>query len=248
MEVNVTGARILFEIPILGGIPITETLVTTWIVMALIVGVCLYLTHNLKVRPESRRQIVAEYLVSAANNLVVGNMGERFRYYAPFIASLFAMSTLCSLSSLTGLFAPTADLNTVLAWAVLSFVLITYYKVKTNGWKEYGKGFLKPIFIMAPLNVISEIATPMSMAFRHFGNIASGMVISALVYGALAVLSHTLFAWLPGALSQIPFLQVGLPAVLSIYFDLFSGVIQAFIFCMLTMNFIAMAADPGEDA
>ena len=101
------------------------------------------------------------------------------------------------------------------------------------------------IFIMAPINVLSEVSTPVSMAFRHFGNILSGTVISTLLYWALASLSHVIFGWLPGALSQIQLFQIGIPAFTGLYFDWFGGCIQAFIFCTLTAIFIKRAA--GED-
>jgi F-type H+-transporting ATPase subunit a len=129
------------------------------------------------------------------------------------------------------------------------FVLITYYKIKSNGIGGYLKGYLDPIFLMAPINVISEFFTPISMACRHFGNILSGTVISALLYAALAAASHALFGLLPGvlgaALSQFPFLDIGIPALTSLYFDWFGGCIQAFIFCTLTTIFIKQAA--GDD-
>ena len=97
---------------------------------------------------------------------------------------------------------------------------------------------------MTPFNVLSELATPISMACRHFGNILSGVVINALIYGALALASAKLLGLIPGTvLSQIPILDVGIPAVLSVYFDWFSGVMQAFIFCMLTVMYIANAAE-----
>ena len=137
----------------------------------------------------------------------------------------------------------------ILGWAlviILVFVLITYTKIRTGGVGGYLKGFTQPIFVLTPFNILSELATPISMAFRHFGNIVSGSVITALVYAALATASHALFAWLPGAageiLGAIPILQVGVPAVLSVYFDLFSSFMQAFIFCMLTTLYIANAA------
>ena len=137
------------------------------------------------------------------------------------------------------------DLNTEAAWAIVVFVLIMYYKIKTNGILSYLKGLLDPIFIMAPINVLSEVSTPVSMAFRHFGNILSGTVISTLLYWALASLSHVIFGWLPGALSQIQLFQIGIPAFTGLYFDWFGGCIQAFIFCTLTAIFIKRAA--GED-
>lgn len=247
MNIEVTGAKILFEIPVLGGIPVTETIVNTWIVMALIVGVCIFLTRGLQVHARSRRQIVAEYLVGMANNLVKNNMGERFMGYVPFVAALFSLSMLSSLTAMVGMYAPTGDLSTCLGWALLVFVLITYYKLRTQKPLGYLKSFTEPVFIMTPLNIISEVATPVSMAFRHFGNIASGSVVTLLLYAGLAALSSGILGLLPGALgavlSQVPIFQVGIPAVLSIYFDVFTSVLQAFIFCMLTMMYIKLACE-----
>ena len=247
MEVSITGARIYFEIPILGGIPITETIVNSWIVMLVIIGLCLFLTHDLKVRNVSKRQVVAEMLVTTAQNFVNTNMGEKFAHYGPFVAALFASSLLSNLLSLIGMFPPTSDLSTTLAWAVLVFVLITATKIRTSGILGYMKGFTEPIFVLTPFNILSELAPPISMAFRHFGNIVSGGVISALVYAALASLSSLVLGLLPGVLgdvlSHIPIFQVGIPAVLSVYFDLFSGFMQAFIFCMLTTLYIGNAAE-----
>ena len=211
--------------------------------MAVIVGVCIYLTRDLKVHATSKRQIVAEYLVKTADNFVLGNMGSQFGCYVPFIATLFVLSMLSNLSSLLGFFSPTTDLSTEMAWALLVFVLITYHKFKANGPLGYLKSYTQPIFVLTPFNIISEIATPISMAFRHFGNVASGSVITTLVYAALAALSHFVLGWIPGIIGQIPFLQVGLPAILSVYFDLFSGCLQAFIFAMLTMMYISSAAE-----
>lgn len=247
MNLQVTGPKILFKIPLFGGIPITETIVNTWIVMALIVALCIFLTRGLKVHAESRRQVVAEYLVTTLNKLVRDNMGERFMNYVPFIGGLFALSMLSSLVSMVGLFAPTGDLSTCAGWALLVFVVITYYKIKTNHIGGYLKGFTQPVFIMTPLNIIGEVATPISMAFRHFGNIASGSVVTLLLYGGLASLSAGILGLIPGAvgdlLSQIPIFQVGIPAILSIYFDVFTSVLQAFIFCMLTMMYIKLACE-----
>ena len=100
---------------------------------------------------------------------------------------------------------------------------------------------------MAPFNVLGEIFTPISMAFRHFGNIISGAVISTLLYAALITANHALFGLLPGflgdLLAEIPFLGVGIPAALSLYFDWFGSFMQAFIFCMLTMMYISTAED-----
>ena len=251
MDINVTGPKVLytfpFEIPVLGQIQITETLVISWVVMILITGLCIWLTHGLKVENVSKRQAFAEWLVELADNFVVGNMGETFRFFVPFVAALFATSVVSNLISLVGVWSPTADLNTEAAWAVVVFILITFYKIKANGFLGYLKGFTTPIAIMTPFNILSELATPISMACRHFGNILSGFVINTLIYAALAVASSKLLGLIPGVvgnvLSQIPILDVGIPAILSVYFDWFSGVMQAFIFCMLTTMYIANAAE-----
>ena len=125
--------------------------------------------------------------------------------------------------------------------------MITAQKIKASGLGGYLKGFTTPIAVMTPFNVLSELSTPVSMACRHFGNILSGIVINGLLYTALAVLSSKIFGLIPGAvgaiLSQVPILDVGIPAVLSVYFDWFTGVIQAYIFCMLTTMYIANAAE-----
>ena len=225
MELDINGAKILFtlpiDLPVLGPLRISETMVVSWIVMLLITGVCIWLTHDLKEENISKRQAVAELLVETANKFVVGNMGEKFRYMIPFVAALFATSVVSNLISLVGLRSPTSDLSTEAAWAVVVFIMITAQKIRTSGFGGYLKGFTQPIPVMTPFNV--------------------------LIYGALAVASSALLGLIPGlvgdVLSQIPILDVGVPAILSVYFDWFSGIMQAFIFCMLTVMYIANAAE-----
>ena len=251
MELDITGARIFFtlpiDVPVLGQLRISETMVVSWLVMILITGLCIWLTHDLKEENISKRQAVAELIVEKANSFVIGNMGEKFRYLIPFVAALFATSVVSNLISLVGLRSPTADLSTEAAWAVVVFIMITAQKIKASGFGGYLKGFTTPIAVMTPFNILSELATPVSMACRHFGNILSGVVINGLIYGALAVASSALLGLIPGlvgdVLSQIPILDVGVPAILSVYFDWFSGIMQAFIFCMLTVMYIANAAE-----
>ena len=251
MNIEINGPKVFytfpFDIPILGRLQISETLVVSWIVMLIITRLCIWLTHNLKVENISKRQAFAEMLVETADNFVIGNMGEKFKNLVPFVAALFATSLVSNLISLVGLRSPTADLNTEAAWAVVVFIMITTQKIKTGGFGGYLKGFTQPIPVMTPFNVLSELATPISLACRHFGNILSGIVINGLIYAALAVASSALLGLIPGAvglfLSHVPILDAGIPAVLSVYFDWFTGVMQAYIFCMLTTMYIANAAE-----
>ena len=188
---------------------------------------------------------MAEWIVEKTNGLVRENMGKRFMGFAPFVAGIMALSAFSSLMSLVGLRPPTSDMNVVAGWAILVFVLITHYKLQ-GGLGPYVKGFFEPVPVFAPFNIIGEFATPVSMSFRHYGNVLSGVVISTLVAYALQGLSKLLLGWLPGILGSFPLLQVGLPAILSLYFDIFSGLMQAFIFAMLTMLYIGTAAPEEE--
>ena len=236
--IQITGAQIYLKIPMpIQELVITSAQINSWLVMISIFGLCLYLTHGLRTRNILKRQHLAEWIVQTVENVVKQNMGEYFIGFSAFIASILALSAFSSLMALVGLYPPTSDLNVVAGWAVIAFVLITYYKMKC-GPLYYLKGLASPA-LLTPLNVIGEIATPVSMAFRHYGNVLSGSVISVLVAAGLQGLSKLLLGWLPGFLGEFPFFQIGIPAVLSIYFDLFSGCLQAYIFAMLTMMYVA---------
>lgn len=233
--ISITGARVFFTVKFpIQDLVISEAQINSWLVLISILFFCLYVTHGLTQRCETRRQHLAEWIVETVDRIVVENMGPFFSGYSAFIIAILALSAFSSLLSLLGLFPPTSDINVVGGWAILVFILITHYKLK-GGFFNYLKGFTEPIFIMAPLNVLGEIATPVSMAFRHYGNVLSGSVISVLIAAALGGLSNLVLGWLPGFLGEIPFLRIGLPAVLSVYFDIFSGCMQAYIFAMLTM-------------
>ena len=247
--IEISGARIYFTLPTpVWELPITESQVNSWLVMLSILCLCLYLTHGIIVRGGSRRQHLAEWIVEKTDTLVRDNMGEYFKGFSPFIGAIMALSACSSLMTLCGLYPPTSDINISAGWALMVFFLITYYKFKC-GPLVYLESFAQPVPLLTPLNIISEVATPVSMAFRHYGNILSGTVVSVLVAAALQGLSSLLLGWLPGVLGEIPFLQIGLPAILSLYFDIFSGCLQAFIFAMLTMLYIsgAFPADEYEE-
>lgn len=241
--IAITGARVFFTIPMpVQDFPVTESQVNSAIVLVVIFFFCLYITHGMTKKIDLKRQHLAELIVEKVDSLVKENMGEYFMGFAPFIIAILALSAFSSLLTLFGLYPPTSDINIVGGWAILVFFLITYYKMKC-GPINYLKGFAEPVALLAPINFISEFATPISMAFRHYGNVLSGTVISVLLGSALAGLSSMLLGSLPGFLADIPLFQMGIPAVLSIYFDVFSGCLQAFIFAMLTMMYVGGAFD-----
>ena len=241
--IAITGARVYFTIPMpVQDFTVTESQVNSAIVLIVIFFFCLFITHGMTKKIDLKRQHIAELIVEKVDSLVKENMGEYFMGFAPFIIAILALSAFSSLLTLFGLYPPTSDINIVGGWAVLVFFLITYYKMKC-GPLNYLKGFTEPVALLAPINFISEFATPISMAFRHYGNVLSGTVISVLLGSALAGLSSMLLGSLPGFLADIPLFQMGIPAVLSIYFDVFSGCLQAFIFAMLTMMYVGGAFD-----
>lgn len=239
--VEISGALIYFTwegMPLMP-LQITESEINSWLVMISIMGLVLYLTHGLTQKAETKRQLIAEWIVEKVTDLVHSNMGEQYSQYIPLIAAIMGLSAFSSLSCLVGLFSPTGDVNVTAGWAILVFLLVTWYKLK-GGVLNYLKGFTEPIPVFTPMNIVGEFSLPLSMAFRHYGNVLSGAVISVLVGVALQGLSKTLLGWIP-VVGNIPLLRIGIPAVLSVYFDVFSGLMQAFIFAMLTMLNIAGA-------
>ena len=166
MELSINGAKYLaeFELPILGTVHLTQTVVVSWLVMIIISALCIWLGSGLKVTKISRKQAVAEMAVTSLVKFVHDNMGTGFDHYIPLVGAIFATSVVSNLISLLGIWSPTADLMTELGWALVVFVLITYHKIKSSGIGGYLKGFLDPIFVMAPINVMSELFTPISMA------------------------------------------------------------------------------------
>ena len=229
--------------------PITQTTVSLLLVTGILMLLGWLAGRKLSTRP-SGFQVITEKLVSMLYGLVSDTMGRHNLKFAPYIGTLFLSSLFGTLIGMTAVFkSVTADLSVTLAWALVTSGLVWYNNIKNLGFKKWLKGFTEPIVVMTPMNVISEVAQPLSMAFRHFGNVAGGGVLTTLIYSALALVSQIVFGWLPKAALEIfpPIFQVGIPAVLSIYFDLFSGFVQAFVFCLLTMIYVGAACPPPEE-
>ena len=251
------GPGIYFRINLPFGIhiDITQTVLTILVATILLTVVSVIVSRNIKKRPGGL-QVIIEKLVTILYDLVEETMGKHNLIFAPYIGTLMVSSMLCSVLGMTNILrSATADLSVTLAWALVTTIIVWVCSIKNNGFLGWLKGFTEPIFIMTPMNIVSEIAQPLSLAFRHFGNVAGGGVLTALIYNALAVATSFVFGWLPGWLTsilpswlaEIPFFQIGIPAVLSVYFDIFSGFVQAFVFSLLTMVYVGSANPPPEE-
>ena len=289
MNVSVTGAFVYFEIPIFGGIPITQTTLSGFLVTVLLCSAFIYLGKNLKKRPDGK-QVLVEKGVMMLYNMLCDTMGPHNAHYLPLIGTIFLSSICSSLIGMTGfLRSATADLSVPLVWAITVSVIIWRNTIKKDGIGSFLKNYLNP------MNLVSDVAQPASMALRHFGNVAGGGVITSILYTALSLASALVMnaisssGWAVGALmmavgvalfvlgmkkgklalkilagvlfalglfgllqaldvlSGVPLLAFGIPAVLSLYFDLFSGFVQALVFTLLSMVYIAGACPaPAE--
>ena len=200
---------------------VTQTTVSLFMVTVILLILGTVASKNITKRP-GRLQVLVEKGVSIIYGLVEDTMGKHNLHFAPYIGTLFLCSIFGSLIGTTAIFrSSTGDLSVTLAWALVTTGMVWYNNIKNFGFKSWLKGFTEPIVVMTPMNIVSEIAQPLSMAFRHFGNVAGGSVLTSLIYAALAVLSKLLFGWLPAAVAEVfpPIFQAGIPAFLSLYFD-----------------------------
>ncbi|NLW17881.1 MAG: F0F1 ATP synthase subunit A [Firmicutes bacterium] len=209
----------------IGPFEVNETIVALWVVsLIMLVGGFLLTRGKFSWLPKGRQNAI-ETLVESIDSFVGFVMGDERRFFTPFIGTLMVLLLLCNTAGLWSfglLRPPTADINMTLGLGLISFFLINGYAIKSHGLGGYLKGFVSPFFLLLPMNVFGELAKPISLGVRLFGNIFSGLVIGGLIYSAF------------------PFL---VPIPIHIYFDLFSGVLQTAVFSILTMVFIAMAMD-----
>ena len=164
-------------------------------------------------------QNVVEWIVEMIDRMIAGIMGDCEEWFRNYIGAVFLFLLTSNLSGLFGIRPPTADFGVTLGLGLSSFALIQYFNIRHNRGRAFTDLF-RPLPVLFPINLIGEVATPLSLSLRLFGNVLSGTVMMALVYGLMPI-----------------FLKLGFPAVLHVYFDVFSGCIQAYVFCMLTMVF-----------
>ena len=287
MSINVSGAYIYFIIPIFGGIPITQTTISGLLVTLLLCSSFVLLGKGLKKRP-GKKQVLVEKGVMMLYNMVCETMGKHNAHYLPLIGTIFLSSICSSLIGMTGFIrSATADLVVPLVWAIVVSIIIWKNTIKRDGLGSFLKNYINP------MNIVSDVAQPASMALRHFGNVAGGGVITAILYTALGILSSKIISLVSGTvvtpivvfalgialivwgkkgkktarlifgvvfvvvgllgllqyfgiLSDVPIFQFGIPAVLSLYFDLFSGFVQALVFSLLSMVYIAGSCPAPE--
>ena len=230
------GPKIIYTfpdtVPLLGGFRITETLTVMWTITAILIVLALLIPKDLKKVP-GKLQTVLELFVDAIYSFTASTMGEDKIKFAPYVGTLIIFIFISNIAGIFAVRPPTADLNTTLSLALMTFFLVHFNGIRSKGLGAYLKGFFEPFPLLSPINIIGEFATPISLSFRLFGNLIGGMIIVSMLYSALAGITG----------DGIPFLQLGIPIVFHIYFDLFSGLLQTFIFAMLSMIFISGAME-----
>ena len=209
---------------------ITTTHVCVLIVFLIIIGFCIAANRAVKHATEvpGAFQNVVELIVEMLDGMVGGVMGKQAVRFQNYSGTIFIFILFSNISGLLGLRPPTADYGVTFALGIITFTLIHFNKFKYQKVSGVLKGLCEPWPIWAPINIISDLAVPISLSLRLFANVLSGTAIMALIY---ALLSKVAIIW---------------PAALHVSFDLFSGAIQTYVFCMRTMTYIADACNTGE--
>ncbi len=218
MERFLEAPRVIFRI---GPLPITETVINGWLVMAALMVVGFIATRGLRSRPRGL-QTVAEMIVQGCQQLIEMTMGSDKMGFLGYIGSLTMFILFTNLVGLTGLRPPTSDLNITMGLALITFLMIHYYGARSHGVGGYIKTLAQPVVFLLPINIVGELARPLSLGIRLFGNIIGGTIIMAMIYDGVAVL---------------------VPVPFHLYFDVFVGILQTFIFVALTMVFVGQAME-----
>ena len=214
----------VFEIPGTG-IVIDETTVVSWIVMAVILLLSFILTRNLKVEGEiSKRQLLLEMCIEKMQNFFRKIMGPKGDKYMPWLMSVAIYIGACNMVGLFGFKPPTKSMQVTLAMALTSIILVQAAGIKERGLKGHIKSFAKPVAVVLPINLLELIIKPLSLCMRLFGNVIGAFIIMELI-------------------KSVVFFKIGVPVAFSLYFDLFDGFLQAYIFVFLTSLYIQEAIE-----
>lgn len=212
----------VFAIPVFGGIGVAESVVVTWIIMGILVLVSLLVTRRLKVENPGKGQLALETAVSSLYHMVEDMVGEKGRRYVPYLAMVLLYIGLANIIGLLGFKPPTKDLTVTASLAIMSILLIEFAGVREKGIKGWAKSFAEPVAVMTPFNILEIVIRPLSLCMRLFGNVLGAFVIMELIKLVVP------------AVLPIPF---------SLYFDIFDGLIQAYVFVFLTSLFIKEAVE-----
>ena len=202
-----------FTIPVFGGIQVAESTVITWVIMAVLAALSIYLGSNLKVHNPGKRQQVAEMIVTFLDNFINGMLGEKGKQYGTLISVILIY---------IGVKPPTKDLNVTGGLSLISIVLIEVAGIRAKGAKGWLKSFSQPVAIVTPINILELVIRPLSLCMRLFGNVLGAFIIMELIKMVV---------------------PVGVPAIFSLYFDIFDGLIQAYVFVFLTSLYIQDAVE-----
>lgn len=219
---NQLNCESVFTIPVFGGIGVDEAVVVTWIIMAGLTLASIILTRNLKVDNPSKVQLLLESTVEGANKFFDDIVGENGRQYIPYLITVGLFIGVSNLIGLLGFKPPTKDMNVTAALALMSIILIEYAGIHRKGPLKWMKSFTKPIAIITPINILEVFIRPLSLCMRLFGNVIGAFVVMELIKKLM---------------------PVAIPVVFSCYFDIFDGLIQAYVFVFLTSLFISEAIE-----
>lgn len=211
------GSKTVFTIPAFGGIGVSEAVVVTWIIMAVLVGLSIIFVRNLRVENPGRKQIVLESTVGWASNYFEEVLGKENKKYVPYLLTIIIYLIISNLIGVIGFKPPTKDLNVTAALAIMSMLLIEYSGIRRNGVKHWAIHFTKPVALVAPIMVLEILIRPLALCMRLFGNILGAFIIMELVKTVVPII---------------------LPIPFSFYFDIFDGLLQAYIFVFLTALFM----------
>ncbi len=212
----------VFTIPVLGGIPITEAVIVSWLIIAAVALLCIICVRNLKVEHPGTGQLLLEGVVSKGYGFFEEIMGEHGKEYIPYLIAVALYIGLANLIGILGFKPPTKDINVTGALAIMSILLIELAGIRARGTKGWLKSFAEPMVFILPINILEVFIKPLSLCMRLFGNVLGAFVVMELLKMLVPAV---------------------VPAVFSCYFDIFDGLIQAYVFVFLTALFIKEAVE-----
>ena len=212
----------VFTIPLFGGIEIDEAVVVTWIIIAVLTLLSIFLTRNLRVENPSKRQLALETVIGGLRNFFQDILGEEGRQYVPYLISVALYIGVANLIGLVGFKPPTKDMNVTAALAIMSIVLVEAAGIRKKGGVVWLKSFAEPVAVVLPINILELFIRPISLCMRLFGNVLGAFIVMELIKVVI---------------------PVAVPVPFSFYFDIFDGLIQAYVFVFLTSLFIKEAVE-----